>query len=156
MSVYKPLRLVRPAIFFYELFRFIDALKEMRVFALINDIGQPDALQMLVWVAPNMLFPLMTLFLFLDLAAYKPYIPLYIAGKCATLASTLRFMAGALFYPQENGARSLFFMFFLTLGDLICIIAFALIRSGLKKSEKKMACCPQPVTTTRNEPGDET
>jgi hypothetical protein len=134
MSVYKPLRL---ALFFYELFRFIDALKETRVFAFINDLGQPDSLQMLAWVAPNMLFPLMTLFLFVDLAAYKPYIPLYIAGKCATLALTFRLAAGALFYPQGSGVRSLLFIFFLTLGDLICIISFILIRSGLKKSEEK-------------------
>ncbi|MDR0374746.1 MAG: hypothetical protein LBH85_03375 [Treponema sp.] len=133
MSAYKPLRL---ALFFYELFRFIDALKEMQVFSFINDLGQPDNLQMLVWVAPNMLFPLMTLFLFLDLASYKSYIPLYIAGKCATLALTLRLIGGALFYPPGNGARSLFFIFFLTFGDLLCIISFVLIRSDVKKREK--------------------
>jgi hypothetical protein len=136
MSAYKPLRFARLAIFFYELFRFIDALKEMRVFAFANALVQPDALRMLVWSAPNMLFLLMTLFLFLDLAAYKPYIPLYIAGKCATLALSVRLMAGVALHPQVSGVHSLFFIFFLTLGDLICIISFVLIRNGLKKSEK--------------------
>ncbi|MDR2447635.1 MAG: hypothetical protein LBD58_10195 [Treponema sp.] len=155
MSAYKPLRL---ALFFYELFRFIDALKEMRIFSFINDLGQSDSLQMLVWAAPNMAFPLMTLFLFLDLAAYKPYIPLYIAGKCATLALTLRLIAGALFYPQqESGVRSLFFIFFLTLGDFICIISFVLIRSGLKKSEKNNGMLALiDGKDDKNETGDET
>ncbi|MDR1072136.1 MAG: hypothetical protein LBL45_00460 [Treponema sp.] len=136
MSAYKPLGLVRLALFLYELFRFIDALKETCAFSFANDLSQPDSLQMLAWIAPNVLFPLMTLFLFLDLAAYKPYIPLYIAGKCANLALTLRLIAGALFYPYGSGARSLFFIFFLTAGDLICIISVVLIKSDLKKSEK--------------------
>ncbi|MDR0707077.1 MAG: hypothetical protein LBF60_04265 [Treponema sp.] len=154
MNAYKPLRL---ALFFYELFRFLDTLKDMRIFSFINDLGQSDNLQMLVWIAPNALFPLMTLFLFLDLAAYKPYIPLYIAGKCATLALTLRLIAGAAFYPQESGVRSLFFIFFLTLGDFICIISFVLIRSAVKKREKNDGMSSSvDDKDEKNETGDET
>ncbi|MDR2792935.1 MAG: hypothetical protein LBB61_04615 [Treponema sp.] len=142
MDAHKPLRLV---VFLYELIRFIDMVKEMRFFLFINEIIQPDNLQLLVWFAPNMLFPLMTFFLFLSLDTYMSYFPLYIAGKCVTLALSIRHLLGAMLYQQ--GGNSILFTFFLTVGDLVCIITFMLIRNSLKKRGKH---------DEENVPGDET
>jgi hypothetical protein len=130
MGAYKPLRLV---LFLYELIRFIDMVKEMRLFSFINEFIQPDNLQMLVWFAPNMLFPLMTFFLFLSLDTCMSYLPLYIAGKCVTLALSTRLLLGAVLYQQRDGASSMLFTFFLTVGDLVCIITSILIKNSLKK-----------------------
>jgi hypothetical protein len=45
----------------------------------------------LVYAAPNALFPLMTLFLWRSFSRCGAYAPLYTAGKCVALVSTVAF-----------------------------------------------------------------
>ncbi|MDR2194442.1 MAG: hypothetical protein LBP19_08270 [Treponema sp.] len=134
MNVYKPLRLV---LFLYEIIRFIDMIKGVRLFSFINDLARPDMLQTLVWFAPNMLFPLMTFFLLISLDAYATYLPLYMAGKCVTLALSVRLLVDtALYHQHGSGVNSLFVISFLTVGDVMCIIASILIGNNIKKCKK--------------------
>jgi hypothetical protein len=86
MSVFRPLKVV---IFLYDLIRLpallwvLPALLVMPETA--GDIGVPLA----VYAAPNALFPLMALFLLLKPAEYRPFVPLYLAGKAAAVAANL-------------------------------------------------------------------
>jgi hypothetical protein len=111
-------------------------LRDMRFFSLVNDLVETDNLQMLVWFTPNALFPLMTLFLLLNIDTYKPYLPLYMAGKCITLALTARFFLGSLI--SIGGMDSMLFSWFSVIGDLICLISSFIIKNDLKKQEKNV------------------
>ena len=57
-------------------------------FAILRPTG-PAAFSWLVYAAPNALFPLMTLFLWLDTSRYGAYLPLLLAGKCIGVFSLL-------------------------------------------------------------------
>lgn len=52
----------------------------------------------LVYAVPNALFPLIALFLWRQVSRYGVYVPLYISGKCITLAS----IAGYWFFSWRN------------------------------------------------------
>ncbi len=142
MNAYKPLRIV---ILFYELIRFLNVIWGARFFSIVNDLSQTDNLMTLVWLAPNALFPLMALFLLFDLVSYKPYLPLYLTGKCVTLALTLRLGVGMLISPFDGSTpeRS---VIFLALGDAVCIISSVLALHSLKKIRKERSVPEESLT----------
>lgn len=153
MDNYKPLR---AGLFSYELIRFTIILKEIRLF---SGVSGADAAQTGLFVfltVPNALFLLITLFLLLNLKTYTAYIPLYTAGKCLTTALSLKAvfttvtMCGGLsslfavlllggdmtYYPFTNRAY-IIFLFFITIGDIFCVINGIIIHKKVKSIENR-------------------
>ena len=76
------IRLLRPGLFVYEIIRIL-VLAARIVFEPADSTGFPR----LVYTVPGAIFPLMALFIWIDITRYSAYIPLFIAGKCITLFS---------------------------------------------------------------------
>jgi hypothetical protein len=94
MAEYKPLRTV---LFIYELLRLVTLLGVVGGLAPAGgSVFFP--LPWLFYAVPNALFPLMTLFVRLDGFSYRPYVPLYTAGKVIAAAVLLGW---AVFSFQE-------------------------------------------------------
>jgi hypothetical protein len=102
MEPYRPLRL---GLFVYECFRLLFLTA---VFAALRPGGA--AFPWLVYAAPNVLFTLMALFLWLNLSRYGAYLPLFLAGKIIGLFSILGwsvFMRGIRASEFFEGVNSL-------------------------------------------------
>ena len=56
----------------------------MAVYTLFQPLD-PAGFPRLVYTAPAVLFPLMALFIWLDISRYRVYLPLFAAGKCIGL-----------------------------------------------------------------------
>jgi hypothetical protein len=115
MEPYRPLR---GGLFVYECFRLLFLTA---VFAALRPgaAGFP----WLVYAAPNALFTLMALFLWLNLSRYGTYLPLFLAGKIISLFSILGW---AFFLRGLRGAElSFLFMPELMTGILLCGDTFA-------------------------------
>jgi len=82
MNPRRPLRLF---LFVYELVRL--AVLIGVVAALRSALAESAPLPLLPFVSANCLFALMALFLFLDPLEYRPFLPLYVAGKLLFLSS---------------------------------------------------------------------
>jgi len=82
MEMVRPLK---PGLFIYECIRLLILAA---AFAALQPVG-PEAFPWLVYTAPNALFPLMALFIWLNVSRYGAYLPLFLAGKCVCLFSLL-------------------------------------------------------------------
>jgi hypothetical protein len=96
-----------------------------------------DAVPWLAFAAPGAVFPIMALFIWIDAAGFKAYIPLYIAGKCIGLFS-LAIWSAVSGVSMVIGGVSLFnisgeimFLF----GDLLALAAILII---FKDSQKPL------------------
>jgi hypothetical protein len=84
MKLYRPLRI---SLFLYDLIRLILMISLFSVFGLSLAGEETGVFPYLVYAAAHALFPLMTLFLWLQYSAYESYIFLYIAGKAIGIVS---------------------------------------------------------------------
>jgi hypothetical protein len=84
MDAYRPLRAV---FFFYEAFRLLALAALWAVFSPMEGAVKGGVFPYLVYVTPNALFPLMTLFMWLRPGEYRNYLPLYMAGKVIAAAA---------------------------------------------------------------------
>jgi hypothetical protein len=84
MNVFKPLRAV---FFVYETLRLLILATFFAFFSPLEGAVKGEVFPFLVYVTPNALFPLMTLFMWLKPADYRNYLPLYMAGKVITAAA---------------------------------------------------------------------
>ena len=78
------IRLLKPGLFIYECVR-IMVIAAYAVLLGRNHIDFP----VIFFAAPAVLFPLMALFIWLDIYRYKTYLPLFISGKCIGIFSLL-------------------------------------------------------------------
>lgn len=83
MEKYRPLRM---GLFVYECIRLMFLVSS---FAILRPDEGAAAFPWLTYAAPGALFPLMTLFLWLDISRYGAYGPLYTAGKCISCCSVI-------------------------------------------------------------------
>ena len=60
-------------------------------FILMLFLPVSDGIPWLALAAPGALFPLMAMFIWLDISRYKAYLPLFMAGKCIGIFSLLGF-----------------------------------------------------------------
>jgi hypothetical protein len=84
MKISWPLRL---SLFIYDLIRLIMLISLLSVFGLPRAEGEGGVFPYLVYAVPQALFPLMTLFIWIQFPAYESYIFLYIAGKTIGIVS---------------------------------------------------------------------
>jgi hypothetical protein len=88
MNIYRPLRF---CLLIYELVRLLTLL-----WVAEGAAPQEDLFPWLVYGTANVLFLFMALFLLLDMSWYRPYIPLYTAGKMLAAFSA----AGWVFFSR--------------------------------------------------------
>jgi hypothetical protein len=118
------IRVLKPALFIYEAVRII-ILALTLMFFLPGD----SAIPWLALASPGALFPLMALFLWLDISRYSAYLPLYIAGKCIGILSLLGFSIvsrGFTIINEFYGATVFAELIFLS-GDLLALAGILFI-----------------------------
>jgi hypothetical protein len=129
------IRILKPGLFTYECVRTF-VLAVTLVFLL------PETTSSIPWLAfaaPGVLFPLMALFIMLDVSRYKVYLPLFIAGKFACIFSLLSWSLifgnntiAAEFHRVPVIVDLVFFS-----GDLFALAAVLLIFNSTRKLSKK-------------------
>jgi len=82
----KIIRIIKPALFIYEFIRIL-----ILAAALVINSDRSDIFGQIVYTAPNALFPLMALFIWLNQERYGAYLPLFLAGKCIVISTSLIF-----------------------------------------------------------------
>jgi hypothetical protein len=143
MDVYRPLRAV---LFFYELLRLLVLAILFAVFSPLEGAVKGGVFPYLVYMTPNALFPLMTLFLWLKLEDHRNYLPLYMAGKVIAVAVfyvwgifSLRTAIGLENLGLPNLMEGIVLFggsFALNLGDILSVFgAWMLIRKISKVEE---------------------
>jgi len=127
----KIVRLLKPLLFFYELIRVLI----LAVILLLNTNGN-NIFGQLVYITPNALFPLMALFIWLNQERYGAYLPLFLAGKCIAISTTLVFSIISGQTTILNG----FMNFEIFLGfDLMAAGVVLLINNDNKKNSEVKA-----------------
>jgi hypothetical protein len=101
MNVYRPLRAV---LFFYEAFRLLVLMALFTLFSPLEGTVKGGVFPYLVYMTPNALFPLMTLFMWLRPGEYRNYLPLYMAGKVIAAAA---FYGWGFFVVRTLGLENL-------------------------------------------------
>jgi hypothetical protein len=96
----------------------------------------------MVYVVPNALFPLMTLFLWLRLELYRPYLALYAAGKTIAVVSavvwvvfSVQTILGSLYIGGMEGLIVLGVVLFLIFADLFSLLGVWFLRGRLREAE---------------------
>jgi hypothetical protein len=97
MNPYKPLRAV---IFSFDLLRLLFLVVSFR-FLLPLQTDEGGAFPYLVFMSSNALFPMISFFIFLSIAEYRNYLPLYAAGK--TIAVVLFYIWAYISLPLAQG-----------------------------------------------------
>jgi hypothetical protein len=109
--------ILKPALFIYECVRVI-----VLSFTLVYQLpGGSSALPWMSFTVNGALFPLMALFIWLDISRYKQYLPLFIAGKCIGVLSLLGWLIifrQITMINELSGVYIIAELFFLS-GDLL-------------------------------------
>jgi hypothetical protein len=113
MNVY---RLIRGIFFLYELFRLLVLAVLFAVFLPLEGAVKGGMFPYLVYVSPNALFPLMTLFMWLRPGEYRNYLHLYMAGKVIAVAA---FCGWGFFVPKSSGLENLTELLILVGGSFV-------------------------------------
>jgi hypothetical protein len=119
-------RLLKPGLFIYECARFM-LLAAALAFIQSADI---NAFPWLAYTASNALFPLMTLFLWVNMAKYGAYLPLFLAGKFIGSFSITGWVIISRAAARSEELTSFAFNFAaprLIAGFLICADLFAIV-----------------------------
>jgi len=122
-------QLLKPGLFIYECLRLLFLISALA--AATDGLKNP----LLVFTASNALFPLIALFLLLNISRYRDYLPLYFAGKCISLFSVAGWVIiskqETIIWALMNSSRLLFtpriFTGILSCGDLFSVAAALLI-----------------------------
>jgi hypothetical protein len=140
------IRVLKPALFVYEAVRII-ILALTLMFFLPGD----SAIPWLAFASPGALFPLMALFLWLDISRYSAYLPLYIAGKCIGILSLLGFsiVSRGFTIINEIYGVTVFIEFIFLSGDLLALAGILFIFINRHKFLEK------PAFTAKNTPDTE-
>jgi hypothetical protein len=132
------INVLKPTLFIYETVRIIILAITLML------LPGNSAIPWLAFASPGALFPLMTLFLWLDIRRYTPYIPLYIAGKCIGILSLLGFSIvsrGLAMVKNFNNAEFIFLS-----GDLLALAGIIYIFMNRHKFLEKPALTDVNIT----------
>jgi hypothetical protein len=126
--------ILKPVLFIYECIRLLLLL--LMFILRLSDTGS------FIWLAfsvNGVLFPLMALFLWLDISSYRAYLPLFIAGKCIGILSLTGWLMTFLQSTIIVGLAYLFVQIDLVFlcGDLLALAAVLLIYRDTRISEKQ-------------------
>jgi hypothetical protein len=125
-------RFLKPVVFIYE------SIKLIVIAVILTIQGEaPGSLTNIILAAPGALFPLMALFIWLDIDRYKAYLSLFSAGKCISLFLLTGWL---ITYQQATMIGKLFSVpvyaeLALLCGDLLTLGAVLLIIKDIKKPD---------------------
>ena len=122
----KLIRLLRPVLFVYEVIRIV-----IITILLILKANDSSQFMMMIFAVQGVLFPIMALFLCLNTARYREYIPLYIAGKVIGISAILCWL---LFTRQATMIGGIISDTVLGSFDMLAIAIILLIRNDLNDS----------------------
>jgi hypothetical protein len=119
------IRLLKPGLFIYECIR----IMVITTVILVNRYDSSLFL-ILILITPGVLFPLMSLFIWLDTKRYSVYLPLFAVGKCIGVLMLLGWLIASRQYTIR-GIGSFFNIpiipeFLLLGGDLLALVSVAL------------------------------
>ena len=108
----------------------------MLAFTLVFILPQTSVIPWLAFTAPGAMFPLMTLFLWIDFSRFKTYLPLYIAGKCIGIFSILGWSIVSRRFTMFEGLTGFYLIIDLVFlsGDLLALAAALLIFRNMQKT----------------------
>ncbi|MDR2952361.1 MAG: hypothetical protein LBU82_03870 [Treponema sp.] len=106
----------------------------------MTEAHDSTAIPWLVYAAPCVMFPLMALFIWLDICRYRNYLPLFLAGKCVSIAALLVWFIVSrqvtMFEGLSISSGVVLIELVLLSGDLLSIAAVLLIaRNALIEAE---------------------
>jgi hypothetical protein len=129
--------ILKPALFIYECVRII-----ILSFTLVYQLpADSSALPWMAFTVNGALFPLMALFIWLDISRYRPYLPLFIAGKCIGILSLLGWFIIFRQVTMVKGLSGVYIaaeLIFLS-GDLLALATVLLIFKDMRKLMEKPA-----------------
>jgi hypothetical protein len=134
MNIYRPLR---EGLFLYEILRIVIVVNLMIIF--LSRLEEENLFPYLIYTVPNALFPLMALFVWINIEKYRPYISLYTAGKIIAVVSFLAWFIlcfGILrnFIPSGRTDQILLGgAFLLSAGDMLSIAGECALIFRLKR-----------------------
>lgn len=121
----KNLRLVPVTIFIYDSARLFFIIALLALYAKTGPDFMGINLPLMMFAAPNALFPLMSFFIFLRPGLSKAFVPLYLIGK---ILCVLCLMIWLFFtFRQIYFAREILWALFLCAADLATVLGTALI-----------------------------
>ena len=140
MDEYKPLRLT---VFSFDVLRLLFLAGVLAFSSAIEAIAKGGFFPYAAYLSSNALFPLIGFFLFLNLAGYRNYLPLYMAGK--TIAVVLFYIWAVFTLPFETGFMTresyiegmvlLGGSFFISLGDMLSVFGIWVINKKFSRIE---------------------
>jgi hypothetical protein len=96
--------------------------------------GNTSTFPLMAFASPAVLFPLMSLFLWLDAVRYRVYLPLFIAGKCVGIFALLGWLIFSRRFTMTGGIFGTVSVEWILLGgDLFAIAAVLLIIKDVRK-----------------------
>ncbi|MDR1837462.1 MAG: hypothetical protein LBQ89_07370 [Treponema sp.] len=125
---------LKPGLFIYECVRAV-----ILAFSLVYLLPEVGAIPWLAFSSSTVLFPLMSLFLMLDVSAHRVYLPLFTAGKCIGIFSLLGWLIVARQvtmierFPSVNIIAELI----LLSGDMLALTAVLFISKDTQKLTEK-------------------
>jgi hypothetical protein len=138
MEVYRPLRIV---LFIYDLIRLIVMVRLLVSFVPLNGAQDEEVFPYLFYAVPNGLFPLITLFLYIRVSLYKPFIPLYLAGKTMAMVAVFawiifsrQFIAQALAVNTDGTISIVGAAMLLAIGDFLSIAGGVFLKHRLDQA----------------------
>ena len=117
-------RIVPAAILFFDCSRMLFLLTLLTAYLKPGEMFQGIAFPYMMCAAPNALFLLMSLFLFIRPAAFGAYIPLYITGKSLSLLCMIFWLLLSL---NRTGVERIMWAVFLGLADLGTIMGMVVM-----------------------------
>jgi len=84
------MRVLKPVLFIFECIRVLVLIIYV-IFLPVDLSGLPR----LVFIAPGVLFPIMAMFIWLDISRFNVYLPLFTAGKCISAFTLLCWSAAS-------------------------------------------------------------
>jgi len=138
MEVYRPLRIV---LFGYDLIRLIVMVSLLVSFVPLNGAQDEGVFPHLFYAVPNGLFPLITLFLYIRVSLYKPFIPLYLAGKTLAMVAVFawiifsrQLIAQALAVNTDGTISIVGAAMLLAIGDFLSIVGGVILKHRLDRA----------------------
>jgi hypothetical protein len=135
MGTYRPLRLI---FFIYDSVRLIVMTSILVVFIQPASLHDGGVFPYMFYTVPNSLFPLMSLFLWVNLGAYKPFIALYMAGKILAVVSVFAWLMFSLPLISASfleGRRATVIVagtaLFLSAGDALSVLGGAILKKHI-------------------------
>jgi len=110
--------IIKGGLFIYESVRII-----ILVLCLIFVLPETNAVSWTAFAIPGALFPLMAMFIWIDITRYNAYLPLYTAGKCIGIFSLIAFSAVSGGFTAFDKASGIFLfagLIFMA-GDLLAL-----------------------------------